>query len=101
MNINSILQSGAQWLQPIVAYVLANPLETLAALILAVIAFRVFVAFYRYLYVLLRARSLVYLKITLPREDSQKDKEKSEEKDFREKLSIMEQLYRNLYEISG
>ncbi len=40
-----------------------------------------------------------FLKVTLPREDSQKDKEKATEKDFREKIGIMEQLYRGLHEI--
>ncbi|MFO0780887.1 MAG: hypothetical protein U0519_03310, partial [Candidatus Gracilibacteria bacterium] len=64
-----------------------------------VVAFRVFVALYRYIYIIVRSNSLVYLKVTLPREDSQKDKEKSEEKDFREKISVMEQLFRNLYEL--
>jgi hypothetical protein len=37
--------------------------------------------------------------ITLPREDSPKDKEKEVEKDFREKIGIMEQLIRSLYEM--
>ena len=35
----------------------------------------------------------------LPREESQKDKEKATEKDFREKIGVMEQLYRGLHEI--
>lgn len=38
------------------------------------------------------------MKITLPREDSQKDKEKITEKDFREKIAIMAQFFRNLHE---
>ena len=40
------------------------------------------------------------MKITLPREDSPKDKEKATEKDFREKVSIMSQFFRNLHETS-
>ena len=40
-----------------------------------------------------------YLLITLPREDSPKDKEKANEKDFREKIAIMEQFYRGIHEI--
>lgn len=38
------------------------------------------------------------MRITLPREDSPKDKDKETEKDFREKISIMAQFYRNLEE---
>lgn len=45
-------------------------------------------------------RSNVYLKIRVPREDSQKDNEKKEEKDFKEKVSVMEQCFRNIHEIS-
>lgn len=43
---------------------------------------------------------MVTLKIRLAREESQKDKEKSEEKDFKEKIAIMEQFYRNIHELS-
>jgi len=45
-----------------------------------------------------QSKHLVYLKIILPREDSPKDKEKETEKDFREKISIMTQFFRNLSE---
>ena len=40
----------------------------------------------------------VFFKVTMPREDTQKDKEKEVEKDFREKIAIMSQLYRALEE---
>ncbi len=82
-------------------YILANPLLILFGLFTLVIGFKVFVATYRYLYMLLVAsRNLVYLKVTMPREESQKDKEKAEEKDFKEKIAIMEQFFRNMNEIS-
>ena len=45
------------------------------------------------------SKRLVYLKITLPRSDSKIDQEKRTEKDFKEKVAIMSQLYRALYEI--
>lgn len=45
-------------------------------------------------------RTHVYLKIRVPREDSQKDNEKKEEKDFKEKVSVMEQCFRNIHELS-
>ncbi len=54
--------------------------------------------FYRQLDRLFRVKHLVFLKITLPREDSPKDKENDNEKDFREKISIMAQFFRNLHE---
>ena len=44
-------------------------------------------------------KHLVYLKVTLPRSDSKMDTEKRTEKDFKEKVAIMAQLYRALYEI--
>jgi len=99
MNFDEIWQNTPEELKAFMSYAQNSPLETLGILVGAVIAFRLFVAFYRYVYMLLRSRSLVFLKIALPREDSQKDKEKSDEKDFREKISVMEQLYRNLYEL--
>ena len=46
-----------------------------------------------------RSKNLVYMLISLPREDSQKDKEKATEKDFREKIGIMEQFFRGMHEI--
>ena len=45
------------------------------------------------------AKHLVYLKIELPRSDSKIDQEKRTEKDFKEKVAIMSQLYRAIYEI--
>jgi len=45
------------------------------------------------------AKNLVYLKIELPRSDSKNDQEKRTEKDFKEKVAIMSQLYRAVYEI--
>jgi len=41
----------------------------------------------------------IYIQITLPREESQKDKENATEKDFKEKIAIMDQFYRGLSEI--
>ncbi len=39
------------------------------------------------------------MKVTLPRSDSKMDQEQRTEKDFKEKVAIMAQLYRALYEI--
>lgn len=56
-------------------------------------------AFLHYMYMFKWAPERVYIQITMPREESQKDKEKSTEKDFREKIAVMDQLYRGLHEI--
>ncbi|MCC6643699.1 hypothetical protein IT411_03030, partial [Candidatus Peregrinibacteria bacterium] len=52
------------------------------------------------IYIFMQTRTHVYLKIRVPREDSQKDNEKKEEKDFKEKVSVMEQCFRNIHELS-
>ena len=53
----------------------------------------------RKVYALYRARSFIKLKILLPRSDSKIDQEKRTEKDFKEKIAVMEQLYRALWEV--
>ncbi len=53
----------------------------------------------RVIYLHYEAKHLVYLKVTLPRSDSKMDQEKRTEKDFKEKVAVMAQLYRALYEI--
>ena len=45
------------------------------------------------------AKHLVSMKVLLPRTDSKIDQEKRTEKDFKEKVAIMEQLYRALWEV--
>jgi len=45
------------------------------------------------------AKQLVCLKVTQPRQETHKDREEAVEKDFREKIAAMEQLYRSLHEI--
>jgi len=55
--------------------------------------------FVRYTYVHYKAKNLVFLKIQLPMSDSKLDQEKRTEKDFKEKVAVMAQLYRALYEI--
>ena len=53
----------------------------------------------RFIFVHRMAKHLVYIKVELPRSDSKIDQEKRTEKDFKEKVAIMSQLYRALYEI--
>ncbi len=77
------------------------PKETFIGIIASYIGFKIALGTMRYLYmVLIVSRNMVNIRITMPREESQKDREKAEEKDFKEKISIMEQFYRNIHELS-
>ncbi len=55
--------------------------------------------FFHYFAAKKSTKDLVYIKVILPREDSHKDREEEVEKDFREKIGVMSQLYRSLHEI--
>lgn len=60
---------------------------------------RIFVRESRFCYAWWKSRTLVHMKVLLPRSDSKVDQEKRTEKDFKEKVAIMEQLYRALWEV--
>lgn len=76
------------------------PLETAVILLVAVIVLKTLIRLIRFLFhIMFVAPNLIHMKITLPREESQKDKEKSEVKDFKEMIGVMEQFYRNVHEI--
>lgn len=53
----------------------------------------------RLMYDMWESDHLVQLKVLLPRSDSKGDQEKRTEKDWKEKVAIMEQLYRALWEV--
>ena len=76
-----------------------HPLQIVVGIIAAIIGWKIFWWLVRYLHVRFTEKNLVFMQITLPRDDSPKDKEKDVEKDFRERIAIMEQLFRSLYEI--
>lgn len=79
-------------------YIKAQPLE-FALIVLAIfIGIWVLVALLRHGHRHTQNKKLIFLRITLPRDDSTKDKEKETEKDFREKVAIMAQFFRNLHE---
>lgn len=69
-------------------------------LVLAYFLLKILRAAMKFAFILYQNRTHVYLKIRIPREESTKDNEKKEEKDFKEKISIMEQCFRNIHEIS-
>ncbi len=53
----------------------------------------------RFWYAYIAGRKLVSMKVILPRSDSKMDQEKRTEKDFKEKIAIMEQLFRAINEV--
>lgn len=69
------------------------------ALVLALLSLRLLPWAVQQLYEHWVARKRVYIQVTMPREESSKDKENATEKDFKERIGIMEQLYRALHEI--
>jgi hypothetical protein len=75
-------------------------LNILVILIFSVIFLKIVQNIAKFIFILYQNRTEVYLKIRVPREDSTKDNEKKEEKDFKEKISIMEQCFRNVHELS-
>jgi hypothetical protein len=75
-------------------------LNLLVYLVVAVIALKLLRAIAKFVFIMWQNRTHVCLKIRVPREDSTKDNEKKEEKDFKEKLSVMDQCFRNLHELS-
>jgi hypothetical protein len=51
-----------------------------------------------YFYRIKQAKRLIYMRVMLPKAESQRDNEKETEKDFREKIGLMAQFFRNLHE---
>ena len=79
----------------------ADPLLNTGILILAYIAWKSLKWNFRYWYAVMQSRDLVKMQILLPRSDSKVDQEKRTEKDFKEKVAVMEQLYRALWEVQN
>jgi len=76
-----------------------NSLEILVFVTTAWLIWDVLKYSVRLIYQLRWARNLVCLKVTQPRQETHKDREEATEKDFREKIGVMDQLYRALHEI--
>lgn len=55
--------------------------------------------FGRLIHSVMESREKVFIKIQMPRSESKKDKEDQTEKDFKEKVAVMEGVYRSIYEI--
>ena len=82
---------------------LANPigvgLMTLAIVVGIIVGWKIFIKVIRFIHALQKSKKLVYMKILIPRKESKKDREEQTEKDFKEVISVMEQLFRAVYEL--
>lgn len=76
-----------------------NPFPNTLTILTALAVFALAVRTFRYWYAIRQAKNLVSLKVILPRNDSKIDQEKRTEKDFKEKIAIMEQLFRAINEV--
>jgi len=68
-------------------------------LVLLYVFLKVLVYLARMINAILESRAKVFIKVVTPRSESKKDKEDQTEKDFKEKVSVMEGIYRSIYEI--
>lgn len=84
----------------LVNYTIRNPWDAFVIVTTIYFTFRMTVFVARWIHLERRTKNLVFMRITLPRSDSKADQEKRTEKDVKEKIAIMEQLYRAVSEIS-
>ncbi len=68
-------------------------------LVLIYIGWKLFVFFSRMFYAMWQSKNKTFIKVITPRGESKKDKEEQTEKDFKEKVAIMDGIYRSIYEI--
>src|SRR3989339_965450 len=83
----------------ILDWLLAHPLWAISALLVFFFLVDQFIFWIRFARALMLSKKMIYMRVMLPRSDTEKDKEKEVEKDFREKVGVMSQFYRNLHEI--
>ncbi len=93
------LSEAWSWAETQVPWVQTHWKESLVWLVGLILFLRVFPWFIRQVYDYVVSYKRVYIRIILPREESQKDKENATEKDFKEKIAIMDQFYRGVNEI--
>ncbi|MBT3293478.1 type IV secretory system conjugative DNA transfer family protein [Candidatus Peregrinibacteria bacterium] len=78
-----------------------DPVRNIIFFLLAFVGIIAFKKLARLAYAIHHAKHLVCLKVIMPRNDSKLDQEKRTDKDFKEKLAGMEQLYRALWEVKS
>jgi len=69
-------------------------------IIIIIIWIIIIIKIIRLLFELYYSKNLIYLKITLPRNDSKLDKEHETKKDFKEKIWIMSMFFKSIHKIS-
>ncbi|MBI4235544.1 type IV secretory system conjugative DNA transfer family protein [Candidatus Peregrinibacteria bacterium] len=79
-------------------YILTHPVEFLLIVIGSILSVWLLLNLIRMWHRIHESKRLIFIRVTLPREDSPKDDQKQTEKDFREKIAIMSQFFRNLHE---
>jgi hypothetical protein len=94
----SILLGGNFFLS-VWSWYLTSPLWNTLWLALGYAAWKFFIYDMRFYYAWWMGHRLISMKVLLPRTDSKIDQEKRTEKDFKEKVAMMEQLYRALWEV--
>ena len=80
---------------------IADPIERFWFFVGAYFMFRLVLRSARFSYAYWKSKKLVSMQVMLPRSDSKVDTEKRTEKDFKEKVAMMEQLYRALWEVKS
>jgi hypothetical protein len=79
---------------------MVNPFDRIVAAIVSYLTWRWCIKpFVRFMYAVRQHKHLVVMKVLLPRSDSKVDQEKRTEKDWKERIAVMEQLYRALWEV--
>lgn len=80
-----------------------NPVQAVITILVIaigiIVAWKLLVFVARFLFAVRKSRDLVCMKILIPRKETKKDREEQTEKDFKEVVSTMEQLFRAVYEL--
>ncbi|MFA6039164.1 MAG: type IV secretory system conjugative DNA transfer family protein [Candidatus Peribacteraceae bacterium] len=92
---------GVDLLKVAAAWWVHDPVENTLIILTAYMLWRWLKYTVRFTYALWMGKRLVSMKVMLPRTESKIDQEKRTEKDFKEKVAIMEQLYRALWEVKS
>lgn len=97
-NFLDSLSSADLWLN-VLSWFISEPVAHSVYIGLGLLGLHAFKKYARLWYAIYHAKYLVCMKVILPRDDSKLDQEKRTDKDFKEKLAVMEQLYRALWEV--
>ena len=83
-------------------WIVADPLDRVVLVVTLYLLWRqVFKPTMRFIYAVRHAKDLVTMRVMLPRADSKVDEEKRTEKDWKEKMALMEQLFRAIWEVKS